>query len=147
ASLCHVFTVCSMTKKARLVALTMPRNAPSQSEAASRSGQNQDAAKSGGSSDGDFYCQQWVTYLKKWPIRQIEEHGSFSDDQLATLYELTATIHRATGKLSAMCHADERLTPPGRLDARVEQLKGLKESIDAISPVFARFANELADAQ
>ena len=46
-----------------------------------------------------------------------------------------------------MCHADERLTPPGRLDARVEQLKGLKESVDAISPVFARFANELADAQ
>jgi hypothetical protein len=117
-------------QKARLVAMTLP---------------NQDEKR--GSSNDNFYCQQWVTYLKKWPIRQIEGRGSLSDDQLATLYELTATIYRAAGKLRSVCNLDERLTPPGRLDARAEQLKALRESVDAISPALAVFENQLTDAQ
>ena len=46
-----------------------------------------------------------------------------------------------------MCHADNRFTPPGRLDARQEQLQALEQSIDAISPVFSRFEDELSDPQ
>ena len=85
--------------------------------------------------------------MKTWPIRQIEERASLSDDQHATLYELTAAIYRAAGKLTPMCNADDRFTPPGRLDARAEQLKALKESVDAISPALSRFDDELADSQ
>jgi len=132
-------------QKARLVAMTLPREAANQSEQASRSRQNQD--EKSGSSDDNFFCQQWVMYLKKWPIRQIEGRGSLSDDQLATLYELTATIYRAASKLRSVCSVDERLTPPGRLDARAEQLKALRESVDAISPALAAFENQLTDAQ
>jgi hypothetical protein len=134
-------------QKARLVAMTSPRDAQAQSEEASNSPQSQDVAQRRGSSNGDLYCQQWVTYLKRWPIRQIEEQASLSDDQHATLYELTAAIYRSAGKLRTVCTADDRFTPPGRLDARAEQLKALKESVEAISPALSRFDNELTDNQ
>ena len=134
-------------QKARLVAMTSRRDAQTQSEEASHSRQSQEVAQRRGSSDGDLYCQQWVTYLKKWPIRQIEERGSLSDDQHATLYELTAAIYRAAGKLRTMCNTEDRFTPPGRLEARQQQLKALAQSVDAISPVFARFEDELTDPQ
>ena len=93
------------------------------------------------------YCQQWVLYLKSWPIKQIDDRASLSDDQRATLYELTAAIYRAAGKLKAKCYADDRFTPPGRLEAREEQLKALQQSVEAISPPFSRFENELTDTQ
>ena len=134
-------------QKARLVAMTPPREASTQSEEASRSRQTQDVAQRHGGSDGDLYCQQWVTYLKRWPIRQIEDRGHLSDDQRANLYDLTAAIYREAGRLGTVCHADDRFTPPGRLEARQQQLKALAQSVDAISPVFSRFENELTDPQ
>jgi LTXXQ motif family protein len=127
--------------------MTSPRDAQAQSEEKSRSRQSQDVAQRRGSSDGDFYCQEWVTYLKGWPIRQIEDRGHLSDDQRANLYDLTAAIYRAAGKVGTACHADDRFTPPARLEARQEQLKALQQSIDAISPVFSRFEVELTDPQ
>src|SRR5262249_38455134 len=99
-------------QKARLAALTAPKEAESQSEEASRSRQSQDIGQRRGSSDADLYCQQWIAYLKKWPIKRIEERGSLSDDQHASLYELTAAIYRASGKLRTTCNADDRFTPP-----------------------------------
>jgi LTXXQ motif family protein len=134
-------------QKARLVAMTPSRDAQSQSEEASRSRQSQDVAQRRDSSGGDLYCQQWVTYLKRWPIRQIEDRGHLSDDQRANLYDLTAAIYREAGRLGRVCHADDRFTPPGRLDARQQQLKALAQSVDAISPVFSRFEDELTDPQ
>ena len=53
----------------------------------------------------------------------------------------------AAGKLRAKCDADDRFTPPGRLEAREEELKALQQSVEAISPAFSRFENELTDAQ
>jgi hypothetical protein len=134
-------------QKARLVAMTPPRDAQTQSEEASRSRQSQDVAQRRGSSDGDLYCQQWITYLKSWPIRQIEDRGHLSDDQRANLYDLTAAIYREAARLGTVCHADDRFTPPGRLEARQQQLKALGQSVDAISSVFARFENDLTDPQ
>ena len=134
-------------QKARLVAMTSSKDAQAQSEGKSRSRQSQDLARNHGNSDGDFDCQQWIMYLKKWPIRQIEDRAHLSDDQRANLYDLTAAIYRSAGKLGSVCHADNRFTPPGRLDARQEQLQALEQSIDAISPVFSRFEDELSDPQ
>jgi hypothetical protein len=134
-------------QKARLVAMTQPRDAQAQSEEVSRSRQSQDVAQRRGSSDGDLYCQQWVTYLKRLPIRQIEDRGHLSDEQRANLYDLTAAIYREAGRLGTVCHADDRFTPPGRLEAREQQLKALVRSVDTISPVFSRFENELTDPQ
>jgi hypothetical protein len=135
-------------QKARLVAMPPPsRDAQTQSEETSRARQSQDVAQRHSNSDADLYCQQWVAYLKRWPIRQIEDRGHLSDDQRANLYDLTATIYREAGRLGTVCHADDRFTPPGRLEARQQQLKALAQSVDAILPVFARFEDELADPQ
>jgi hypothetical protein len=132
-------------QKARLVAMMLSKDTEPPSEDKSRS--RQDVARRLGGSRGDLNCQQWVTFLKTWPIKQIEDRASLSDDQRATLYELTAAIYRAAGKLKATCHADDRLTAPGRLDAREEQLKALQQGVDAISPKYSRFEDELTDSQ
>ena len=81
------------------------------------------------------------------PIRQIDDRGHLSDDQRANLYDLTAAIYREAGRLGTVCHVDDRFTPPGRFEARQQQLTALAQSVDAISPVFARFEDELADPQ
>jgi hypothetical protein len=83
-------------QKARLVAKTVSTDSQSRSDDKSRSLQNQDVTNRRGESS----CQQWVLYLKSWPVRQIEDRASLSDDQRAALYELTAAIYRAASKLS-----------------------------------------------
>jgi hypothetical protein len=130
-------------QKARLVAKTASTDTQPGSDEKPRSHQSQDVANR----HGDPYCQQWVLYLKSWPIRQIDDRASLSDDQRATLYELSAAIYRAAGKLKTTCDADDRFTPPGRLEAREEELKALQQSVEAISPAFSRFESELTDTQ
>ena len=125
--------------------MTSSRDAQAQSEEASHSRQSRDVAQRRGGSDGDLYCQQSVACLKRWPVRQIEDRGHLSDDQPPNLYNLTAVIFREAGRLGTVCHADDRFTPPGRLEARQEQLKAVAQSVDAISPVFSRFEDELTD--
>jgi hypothetical protein len=133
-------------QKARLVAMTPSRDAP-QSDEASRSRTSQDLPQRRGGSGGDLYCQQWTTYLKKLPIRQIEDRGHLSDDQHANLYDLAAVMFREAGRLETVCPADDRFTPTGRLEARELQLKALAQSADAISPAFSRFEDDLTDSQ
>jgi hypothetical protein len=50
-------------------------------------------------------------------------------------------------ELGASCNADDRFTPPGRLEARQIQLEALQQGIDGIRPVFSRFESELTDVQ
>ena len=129
-------------QKARLAAKTASNDAEPRSDEKPRSHSSQDA----GNRHSDLYCQKWVLYLKSWPIRQIDDRASLSDDQRATLYELTAAIYRAAGKLTTKCDADDRFTPSGRLEAREEELKALQQSVEAISPEF-QVEGELTDAQ
>jgi len=132
-------------QKARLVAMGVSNNSRARSEQDGRAtGRNID--KRSGSKQGSL-CQQWVIDLRSWPVRQIEDRASLSDEQRATLYELAAAIYRAAGRLGASCNADDRFTPPGRLEARQVQLEALQQGVDAIRPVFSRFESELTDVQ
>jgi hypothetical protein len=124
-------------QKARLVAMAISNNA---------SGKQDVATKQNGSKQ-DSLCQQWVLNLRSWPVRQIEDGTSLSDEQHAALYELTAAIYRAVGRLGTACNADDRFTPPGRLEARQDALEALQKGIDAIRPAFSQFENELTDVQ
>jgi hypothetical protein len=134
-------------QKARLVAMTLSKVTLPQSEERSRSRENRDPAHRPGSSGEGSYCQQWVKYLRSWPVRQVEDRTPLSDDQRASLYDLTASIYRAASKLGTRCHADDHFTPPGRLDAREEELKALQQSVDSISPEVSRFEDQLTDSQ
>jgi hypothetical protein len=129
-------------QKARLVAMTLSKVTLPQSEERSRSRENRP-----GSSGEGSYCQQSVKYLRSWPVRQVEDRTPLSDDQRASLYDLTASIYRAASKLGTRCHADDHFTPPGRLDAREEELKALQQSVDSISPEVSRFEDQLTDSQ
>jgi len=80
-------------------------------------------------------------------VPNFEDRGHLSAGQRANLYELTAAIYREAARLATMCNADDRFTPPGRLDSRQQQLKDLAQSVDAISPAFSRFENDLTDSQ
>jgi hypothetical protein len=122
-------------QKARLVAMTMSNNANGKEDVASKQTDSKQ----------DSLCQQWVVSLRSWPVRQIEEGTSLSDEQHAALYELTAAIYRAAGRTA--CIADDRFTPPGRLEARQDALKALQKGVDAIRPVFSEFESELTDVQ
>jgi len=51
------------------------------------------------------------------------------------------------GRLGTACNADDRFTPPGRLEARQDALEALQKGIDAIRPAFSQFVNELTDVQ
>ena len=133
-------------QKARLVAITQSGDTP-QSNEASRSRTSRDVPQRRGGSDGDLYCQQWTTYLRKMPVRQIEDRGHLSDEQHANLYDLAAVMFREAGRLQVVCHADDRFTPTGRLEARELQLKALAQSADAISPAFSRLEDDLTDPQ
>ena len=86
-------------------------------------------------SSKDSFCQQWMVSLRSWPVRQIEEGTSLSDEQHAALYELTAAFYRAAGRLGTACVADDRFTPPGRLEARQDALEALQKG----STPFAQF--------
>ena len=109
------------------------------------SGKEDVASKQNGSKDS--VCQQWAVNLRSWPVRQIEEGTSLSDEQHAALFELTAAIYRVAGRLGTACIADDSLTPPGRLEARQDALEALKKGIDAIRPAFSQFESELTDVQ
>jgi hypothetical protein len=100
-------------QKARLVARTISTDSEPRSDDKSRSPQIQDVANR----RGDSSCQQWVLYLKSWPVEQIEDRASLSDGQRAILYELTAAIYRAAGKLKTTYDADDR-RPPSLCQAR-----------------------------
>jgi hypothetical protein len=84
-------------QKARLVAMTMSNNPEAQPAQIRRPIGKQDIAHKRSDSKQDSLCQQWVINLRSWPIRQIEDGASLSDEQHATLYELTAAIYRAAG--------------------------------------------------
>jgi hypothetical protein len=114
-------------QKARLVAMTLSKVTAPQSEERTRFRENRDPAQRPGSSGDGSYCQQWVKYLKSWPVRQIEDRTPLSDDQRATIY-------RAASKLGTRCHADDHFTPPGCLDAGEEELKAWQQSVDSILP-------------
>jgi hypothetical protein len=124
-------------QKARLVAIGISNNASGK----------QDVAIKQNDSRQDSLCQQWVVNLRSWPVRQIEEGASLSDEQHAALYELTAAIYRAAGRLGTACIADDRFTPPGRLEARQDALEALHKGVDAIRPAFSQFESELTDVQ
>jgi hypothetical protein len=133
--------------KARLLQMTTRTsdNVPVHLDLDPRSSRNQDLSNARVS---DYtFCRQWVAALRSWPIKQIKDKASLSDEQHASLYELTAAIYRAAGKLNAVCDADDHITPPGRIDARIEQLNALQQSIATIRPLLAQFESELTEEQ
>jgi hypothetical protein len=82
-----------------------------------------------------------------WPIRQIEAAIPLSDTQLAALYDVTASIHRAAGDLTRSCPTETSYTPLGQIDINRKRVDALRQTINAIEPVLDRFLDTLSDEQ
>ncbi len=133
-------------QKARLVAIDFSRKPQPDSDRGARPPAN-GVADTGSKAEQDPVCHQWVVILRSWPVGQIENAISLSDEQHAALHDVAAAMYRATGTLVATCPAEDRLTPLGRLDAKQKQLQALRQGIDAIAPVLSAFENSLNEAQ
>jgi len=132
-------------QKGRLVTMNLSSNQPSRPDRAA----TRKELASGIRDDGELksMCPQWAANLRSWPIRQIESRMQLSDEQHATLYELTAAIYRSAGDLAEACPLESRVTPLGRLDAKQNELQALRQDIQAIRPFAAAFENALNAAQ
>jgi hypothetical protein len=92
-------------------------------------------------------CQAWAGALREWPIRQIESTLMLSDIQHAALYDLTASIYRATVALVTSCPTEVSFTPLGQIEAKRKRVNALAQAISAIHPALDRFADTLDDKQ
>lgn len=59
------------------------------------------------------------------------------------LHDVAAANYRAAGDLLRSCPAENRLTPPGHLDAERAKMRALRNGINAIQPVLAHFEDTL----
>jgi hypothetical protein len=133
-------------QKARLIAINFARKSLPKSD---RNGHETANGQVPNGSDPaqDPVCNRWIAILRSWPVRQVESGISLSDEQRASLYDLTAAIYRATSGLVDACPAEDHFTALGRLDARQRQLQALRHGVDAIQPVLSKFEDSLNDFQ
>jgi hypothetical protein len=89
-------------------------------------------------------CIEWADALKSWPAEQIASAASMSDFQRAMLYELMAAIYRSAGDLVQACPTIERAGPLSELAAKENQLRALRQDIQAIQPFAVAFENGLS---
>src|SRR5262249_26972914 len=130
-------------QKAKLAGIESSRNSPSKTNRSERRMARGGVPDDRADAERDPVCHQWVVSLRSWPVRQVERAITFSDEQHANLYDLTAVISRAAGSLASGCAAKERATAIGRLDAKQQQLQALRQGIDAIKPVLSTFKDSL----
>jgi hypothetical protein len=87
----------------------------------------------------DAICGYWITALRGWPIREIARGMGLSDEQHAALHDVAAANYRAAGDLLRSCPAENRLTPPGHLNAEREKMRALRNGINNHSASTGRF--------
>ncbi len=105
------------------------------------------AAEAQASAGRKSMCADWEAKLRNWPVRQIDAGLSLSDMQRAALYDLSAAIYRSAGDLAEACPAESRVTPLSRMSAQEDELRALRQDMQAIRPFVAAFESTLNDAQ
>jgi LTXXQ motif family protein len=90
-------------QKAHLLAIESSHKAPSKTDRSERRMTRGGASADRADEERDPVCHQWVVILRSWPVTQVERAISLSDEQHANLYDLTAVIYRAAGRLAGAC--------------------------------------------
>jgi hypothetical protein len=86
-------------------------------------------------------CEDFISALRGWPIREIEDGMGLSEPQRINLYELVISSLRAADLLVSACPAETALTPVGRMETLRARLGA------AIRPEFEHFFDSLDQAQ
>jgi LTXXQ motif family protein len=135
-------------QKARLVAMYMSNaSAQGKSDQSLRSSRNVRASRDLPVTQQSPICQRWADALRAWPIREIETGMVLGDGQRAALYELTASIYRAAGALTASCPTETSFTPLGQIDGKRKRIESLRQAVNLVRPHLSGFADSLNDEQ
>ena len=95
----------------------------------------------------DGICEDLISALRGWPIREIEGGIRLSEPQRITFYELIISSLRAADMLVGACPAETALTPVGRMATLRTRLEAARAATAAIRPAFAHFFDSLDQAQ
>jgi hypothetical protein len=95
----------------------------------------------------DSVCNQFVAAFRSWPIGQIENGITLTDEQHAALYEVAAAAYRAADRLATPCRAEHRLTLVRHLDSERETLEALRQGMDDVRFFLTAFESRLNDEQ
>jgi hypothetical protein len=148
-------------KKARLLRDMTPADAPARpsERTAERYGERSDRRSSRwrayASADrtaaakrhSDDICEQVISALRGWPVREIEGSVRLSEPQRATFYELVTSSLKAADTLASECPAETALTPVVRMATLLARLAAVRTATAAVRPALARFYESLDQAQ
>jgi hypothetical protein len=92
-------------------------------------------------------CEDLVSALRAWPVREIERRVRLSEPQRADLYELVTASLKAAETLAEKCPAETALTPPARMSEMRARLVAVRQATTAIRPAFTHFYDALDQGQ
>jgi LTXXQ motif family protein len=95
----------------------------------------------------DGVCEQFISALRGWPIREIEGGVGLSEPQRITFYELVISSLRAADMLAGACPAETALTPVGRMATLRARLDAVRAATALVRPAFTHFYDSLDEAQ
>jgi hypothetical protein len=105
------------------------------------------ADRSAAAKGWDGVCEQFISALRGWPIREIEGGVGLSEPQRITFYELVISSLRAADMLAGACPAETALTPVGRMATLRARLDAVRAATALVRPAFTHFYDTLDEAQ
>jgi LTXXQ motif family protein len=95
----------------------------------------------------DDICEQVISALRGWPVREIEGSVRLSEPQRVTFHELVTSSLKAADTLAGECPAETALTPVVRMATLRARLAAVRTATAAIRPTLARFYESLDQGQ
>ena len=95
----------------------------------------------------DDICEEVISALRGWPVREIEASVRLSEPQRASFYELVTSSLKAADTLAGACPAETALTPVARMATLRARLAAVRAATAAIRPALARFYESLDQGQ
>jgi hypothetical protein len=87
----------------------------------------------------DDICEEVISALRGWPVRQIEGSVRLSEPQRVSFYELVTSSFQAADMLAGECPAETALTPVARMTSLRARLAAVRVATAAIRPALTRF--------
>jgi len=81
------------------------------------------------------------------PMAEIQQSLQLSRGQESDLRALDEASAKSSDILGASCPTDRALTPPGRVAAMEQRLKGMLQAIETVRPALNKFYGSLSDEQ
>jgi hypothetical protein len=95
----------------------------------------------------DDICEEVISALRGWPVREVEASVRLSEPQRASFYELVTSSLKAADTLAGACPAETALTPVARMATLRARLAAVRAATAAIRPALARFYESLDQGQ